>query len=169
MNSSVPRVHVSTCTHTYTDSLSALICLLNEGKVWTDVFGEHLDNTQHAHFCPHSIMTYWGGRESKVERISWDEHSSSLHAELRHLCCCSSGRLKVFKQSDFQIQRVTFCLWPGIFGHWLLIVGHFIEHTNNECEYTGSEAFTGKDQIVWCDSKGLLGGTGPAKHLVYIS
>lgn len=47
----------------------------------------------------------------------------------------------------------------------------FIEHTNNEYEYTGSEAFTGKDQIVVikCDSKGLLGGTGPAKHLVYIS
>lgn len=54
----------------------------------------------------------------------------------------------MLKQSDFQIQRVTFCLWPGTFGHVLLIVGDFIEHTNNEYEYMGSEAFTGKDQIV---------------------
>lgn len=28
----------------------------------------------------------------------------------------------------------------------------------------GDEAFRGYDQIV-CDSKGLLGNTGPAKHL----
>lgn len=36
----------------------------------------------------------------------------------------SSGvLLKVFKKSDFQIQKVTFCLWAGICGHLLLILG----------------------------------------------
>lgn len=41
-----------TQTHTHADSLSALICLLNEGKVWTDGFGEHLDNTQTSAHIP---------------------------------------------------------------------------------------------------------------------
>lgn len=78
IDSSVSRVHVSrdVHTHTHTHLLSALILLLNEGKVWTDGFGEDLDHTKSAHFCTHSIMSCWGGRErgrgsSEEDKLRW--------------------------------------------------------------------------------------------------